>query len=73
MGVDLGHAFLLGLAVAQRFVRSGCVRGPISASRGLPFLFTFAHGEGRKLADLRSAGPHLRARPRGSDLRAKSQ
>ena len=37
------------------------------------FLLSFAHGEGRKLADLRSAGPHLRARPRCSDLRAKSQ
>ena len=32
-----GIPFLLGLAVAQRFVRSGCVRGPISAAAGCLF------------------------------------
>ena len=36
---------MLGLPVAQRFVRSGCVRGPISAAAGC--LFICVRGEAK--------------------------
>ena len=61
MGVDLRHPFLLGLAVAQRFVRSGCVCADQFLQPRAAFLIC-VRGEGEGESDLRklSAGPRGR-------------